>query len=132
MLEVLDSIQGVIFPLSEPKSKRLLKSLIHPLSLDPDIVNFEFSSIRKAGEENIPYMYLADRLSDLYNEARNPRPRGWLERQVERKSGARYMMMATLIGVTFAVLLGIASLVVSVYQTWITYQAWQHPVSPSS
>jgi hypothetical protein len=132
VLEVLDSIQGVFFPLSKPGSKRLLQSLVQSCSLDPDVVNFEFSSIREFGEENIAYIFLADRLSDLYNEVRNPRPRGWLERQMERKSGARYMMMATLIGVTFAVLLGMASLAVSSYQTWIAYQAWQHPVAPAS
>jgi hypothetical protein len=104
--------------------------LVHSCSLDPDILHFEFSSIRKVGEENIPYVFLANRLSELYNELQNPRPRGWLERHMERKSGARYMIMATLIGVLFAVLLGIVSLAVSSYQTWIAYQAWQHPVAP--
>jgi len=42
------------------------------------------------------------------------------------------MMLATLIGVVFAVLLGMVSLAVSSYQTWIAYQAWQHPVAASS
>ena len=128
----MGSIQDVFFPLYEPRSKRLLQSLVQSCSLDPDVVNWEYSSIRKLGEENIAYVFLADRLSDLYNEVRNPRPRGWLERQMERKSGARYMMMATLIGVAFAVLLGMASLAVSSYQAWIAYQAWQHPVAPAS
>jgi biotin transporter BioY len=78
----------------------------------------------------VAYVYLADRLAELHDELKNPRPRGWLERQMERKSGARYMMMATLIGVIFAVILGMASLAVSSYQTWIAYQAWQHPIVP--
>lgn len=98
-------------------------------SLDPDITSFEFSSIRNPGEENISYVFLADRLSDLYNEMRNPRPKGWLERRLERKSGSRYMMLATLIGVLFALLLGAASLALSCFQTWIAYQAWQNPVT---
>ncbi|RYO90999.1 hypothetical protein DL766_000467 [Monosporascus sp. MC13-8B] len=132
VLEVLDSIQGVLFPLSNPRSKRLLQSLVQTCSLDPDVTKFEFNSIRNPGEENVSYVFLADRLSDLYNEVRNPRPSGWLERRMERKSGARYMMMATLIGVVFAVLLGMASLAVSSYQTWIAYQAWQHPIAPAS
>ncbi|KAK0637025.1 hypothetical protein B0T17DRAFT_587998 [Bombardia bombarda] len=132
VLEALDSIQGMLFPLSEPKSKRLLQSLVRSCSFDPDIVNFEYSSIQRLGEDNIRYVYLADRLSDLYNEVRNPTPRGWIERQMERKSSARYMMMATLIGIVFAVLLGIAALALSEFQTWIGYQAWQHPVEPPS
>ncbi|KAK4206090.1 hypothetical protein QBC37DRAFT_461288 [Rhypophila decipiens] len=109
----------------------VIESLVNSCSFDPEIMKFEFSSIRNPGEETITYIYFADRLSDIYNEVQNPRPRTWLERQVERKSGARYMMMATLIGVIFAVLLGMASLAVSTYQTWIAYQAWQHPVTPA-
>ncbi|KAF5533262.1 hypothetical protein FNAPI_12725 [Fusarium napiforme] len=100
-------------------------------SFDPDVLNFEVSSVRRVGEESVPYVYLADRLADLYNELQTPRPRGWLQQSMQRKSGARHAMMATLIGVIFAVLLGIASLAVSSYQAWIAYQAWKHPVQPS-
>ena len=120
--------KGFYSPLSDPKSKRLLQSLAPACSFDPDVLHFEFSSIRTVGEDNIRYVFLADRLSELHNELHNPRPRGWLQRQIERKSGARYMMMATLLGVLFAIFLGMASLAVSSYQTWIAYQAWQHPV----
>ncbi|CVL02690.1 uncharacterized protein FMAN_00192 [Fusarium mangiferae] len=130
VLEVLDSLQGTLFPLSDPRSKKLLRSLISKCSFDPDILNFEVSSVRRVGEESVPYVYLADRLADLYNELQTPRPRGWLQQSMQRKSGARHVMMATLIGVIFAVLLGIASLAVSSYQTWIAYQAWKHPVQP--
>ncbi|KAL2211712.1 hypothetical protein CC79DRAFT_216955 [Sarocladium strictum] len=132
VLETLDSVQAILFPLSEPKSKALLKETIASCSLDPEISNFEYSAVRNTGEEKISYVYLADRLAGLHHELQNPRPRGWLERVVERKSGARYMMMATLIGVLFAVLLGILSLGVSSYQTWIAYQAWKHPVATPS
>lgn len=128
ILELLDSLQGVLFPLSDKKSRKLLRSLVATLDLDPDILRFDFASNRNNGEETIPYYYLTGRLSDLQNELESPRPQGWFERQMERKSGARYMMMATIIGLGFAIFLGMASLVVSSYQTWLTYQAWQHPV----
>ncbi|KAI1074809.1 hypothetical protein F5B20DRAFT_595850 [Whalleya microplaca] len=130
VLEVLDSLQRVLFPLEDPKSKGLLQSLTSTCSFDSDILDFEFKSLRRDGEEIIPYIYLADRLSDLYNELETPQPRGWLEREMERKSGARYVMMATLVGVIFAVLLGMESLAVSSYQAHIAYQAWQYPVAP--
>ncbi|KAK0660862.1 hypothetical protein QBC41DRAFT_350786 [Cercophora samala] len=130
VLETLDSLQTILFPLSEPKSKRLLRSLTKEFSFDPDIQHLEVSAIRKTGEESIQYVFLADRLAELHNELQTPRPRGWLNKQLERKSGARYMMKATLWGVAFAVMLGMASLTVSCYQTWIAYQAWQHPVYP--
>ncbi|KAH7319846.1 hypothetical protein B0I35DRAFT_478152 [Stachybotrys elegans] len=129
VLEVLESLQGTLFPLADPKSKRFLQSLVSTSALDPDILNFEFSAVRRAGEEKVPYIFLSERLGELYNELQSPRPSGWLEKMMERKSGARYMMMATLVGVFLAVLLGIFSLAVSCYQTWIAYQAWKHPVS---
>ncbi|KAG8675807.1 hypothetical protein FPOAC2_01885 [Fusarium poae] len=130
VLEILDSLQGTLFPLSDPKSKKLARSLIKNCSFDPDILNFEFSSVRRVGEESVPYIYLADRLADLYNELETPQPRSWLQRSMQRKSGARHVMMATLIGVAIAIILGIVSLAVSSYQTWIAYQAWKHPVEP--
>ena len=37
-------------------------------------------------------------------------------------------MLATLIGVMFAVVLGMAGLAVGGYQAWVSYQQWQHPV----
>lgn len=88
-------------------------------------------SIRKRDEKDIAYHYFGARLVDLYEELENPKPRGFIEEWLERKSGARYIMMATLIGVIFAVLLGIASLAVSGYQAWIGYQQWQHPIRNS-
>ncbi|KAI9166410.1 hypothetical protein HJFPF1_02511 [Paramyrothecium foliicola] len=129
VLEILDSVQGILFPLSEKKSCRLLEALVKTDSFDPDMLRFEFSSIRNNGEEHIPYFYLAGRLSELHDELQSPRPRGWIERRLERRSGARYMMLATLIGVAFAVLLGIGSLAVGCFQTWIAYQAWKHPTT---
>jgi hypothetical protein len=83
-------------------------------------------------DEDISYHYFGARLADLYEELEIPKPRSWVERWLEQKSGARYIMMATVIGVAFAVLLGIASLVVSSYQAWLTYQQWQHPMVTGS
>ena len=130
VLEVLESLQGVLFPIGDKKSKRLLQSLVTTSGFDPDILRVEVRSVRRQGEESVGFYYLAERITELYEELQSPRPRGRLEQIMERKSGARYVMMATLIGVMFAVLLGIASLGVSSYQTYIAYQAWKHPVSP--
>jgi hypothetical protein len=60
----------------------------------------------------------------------NPTPKGF-EKWFERKSGARYVMMATIAGVILAILLGIASLALGAYQAWIGYQQWQHPLQSS-
>lgn len=128
-LEALDSLQKILFPLSDPKSCRLLRSYNSTLAFDPDCLRFESASIRNQDEKDISYLYFGARLADLYEELENPKPRGLVERWLERKSGARYVMMATLIGVVIAVVLGMAGLAVGGYQAWVGYQAWQHPVT---
>jgi hypothetical protein len=134
VLEVLDSLQAVLFPLTDKKSRQLLKSYTKSGVFDPIIEDFEFGAIRNNGEEpgSIPFFYLAGRLSELHAEVPNPPPRGWLENQLERRSGSRYMMLATLAGVLFAVFLGILSLGISAFQAYIAYQAWKYPVSQDS
>ena len=75
------------------------------------------------------YLYLGSKLMDLYEEIENPTPRGLVEQWLERRSGARYVMLATLAGVAIAVILGILSLAVGIFQAWVAYQQWKYPVS---
>lgn len=127
-LEALDSIQKILFPSLDPKSRSLLLSLISISAFDPDCVRFESIEIRNPDEKDISYHHFGARLAELYEELANPTPRGRIEKWFHRKSAPRHLMMATLVGVLIAVLLGIASLAVGGYQAWISYQQWQHPV----
>jgi len=131
VLEILDSIQKIIFPLDDPDSRAILQSLTsrQNAGFDPDCIRFESATIRKPEEKEINYYYFGSRLVELYEEVQNPRPRGWLEKWLQRRSGARYVMLATLLGVIIAILLGLAGLAVSSYQTWIAYQQWKHPIN---
>ena len=124
-------MQKILFPLTDAKSRSILVSLTSTASFDPDALRFESSSIRTHEEKDISYFYFGSRLMDLYEELENPKPRGWIEKWLERKSGARYVMMATLLGVVIAILLGVAALALGGYQAWLGYQQWQHPVSNS-
>jgi hypothetical protein len=134
-LETLDSLQKVLFPitgtLTEKKSKALLLSLTSTstCNFDKDILRYDSSSIRSTAEDDVPYHHFGTRLGDLYEEMMNPTPRGF-EKWLERNSGARSVMMATLAGVFLAILLGILSLGLGAFQAWVGYQAWQHPISP--
>jgi hypothetical protein len=130
VLEILDSIQDLLFPLTDPKSRTLLQSLTSTrgASFDPDCLRFDSSSIRRAEEKFVPYYHLGERLMELYAEGDDPQPRGRVWRWLERRSRPRFVMLATLAGVIIAVLLGLFGLTVQIYQTWITYQAWKHPV----
>ncbi|CAJ2507683.1 Uu.00g088690.m01.CDS01 [Anthostomella pinea] len=132
MLETLDSVQGMLFPLTRTKPWRLLGPLIEGNEQwDADVKNYDHVEFRRPDEQQIPFYYLAERLSELRNEMEDPMPRGWLEQKIKERSSDRHMMTATLVGVVFAVFLGALSLAVSAYQAWIAYQAWKHPINPS-
>jgi len=66
---------------------------------------------------------------DLAQEVEHPTARGLLDKWLERKSGARYVMLATLAGVAVAILLGFLSLGVSVFQAWVSWEAWKYPAA---
>jgi hypothetical protein len=127
-LEILDSLQKILFPVTDKKSFAILDSLTTTQDFDPDCLRFESASLRTDDEKDISYQYFGPRLAALYEELENPTPRGF-EGWFQRKSGARYVMMATLVGVVIAIILGVASLAVSGYQAWLGYQQWQHPIS---
>ena len=130
-IEVLDSIQSILFPIGSARSRAELRTLICKQDFDPDAEHFEHTTVRKPEEQRIQYKILNGRLSELYEELQDPRPHGWFEEWMQRRSSGRYIMMATLIGVIVAILLGIIGLSISILQSWIEYQAWKHPVQVS-
>lgn len=75
------------------------------------------------------WKYWGSRMLDLYEELQNERPHGAWDIWVERNSKNRHVMMATIIGVFIAVLLGLLSLCLAGLQTWISYRAWKTPVT---
>ncbi|KAF4629702.1 hypothetical protein G7Y89_g8446 [Cudoniella acicularis] len=108
----LDKKSGVkiLFPLADDeKSTAILGTLTSTHAFDPDCLRFDSTAILTAKEKNIQYHYFGKRLVGLYEEFENPTSRGF-EKWFERKSGARYMMMATLAGVVLAIFLDLASL----------------------
>lgn len=132
LLETLDTIQKVLFPVfdvNDVKSEKMLQSLVSTAGFDRDSLRPESSSIRSSDEETVPYRYWGARLADLYQEMQDPTPRGRVDSWLDRRSGNRYLMLATLIGVIFAVLIGLASLGVGAFEAYVGYQQWQHPIN---
>lgn len=129
-LETLITIKEVLFPL-ESGSQSLLRTLVSKKSFDTDCLRFDLGQYRRVDEETVSFRYWCARLADLHDQMDNPSPAGFLEKWMERRSGGRYVMMATLGGVLIAIVLGALSLAVSIFQAWVGYQQWQHPVNPS-
>ena len=124
----MSTIKDILFP-DDQTSQSLLRTLVSKHGFDPDITRvFDTRSFQKQATEEIQYRYWGSRLLDLYDELENPTPRGVLEKYIERRSGARHVMMATLAGVTIAVILGVFGLAVSIFQAWVGWQQWQHPL----
>ncbi|CAM1510078.1 Fc.00g004130.m01.CDS01 [Cosmosporella sp. VM-42] len=125
-LETLATIKDVLFP-DDQISQSMLRNLVSRDKFDPDIARIFNARLHLNGTNAIVYAYWGSRLMDLYEELENPTPRGYFEKWLERKSGGRYVMMATLAGVLIAILLGVFSLAVSIFQAWVGWQQWQHP-----
>ncbi|KAK8002078.1 hypothetical protein PG991_014300 [Apiospora marii] len=103
LLEILDSLQRILFPLDDAASKRLLRRLIKSsdTAFDPSLLQFEYSSLIHATENDgkedqeghsnsrnsmagggaVRYQYLGSRLAELREELENPPPRRWFDRQ---------------------------------------------------
>ncbi|OAA63787.1 hypothetical protein ISF_04496 [Cordyceps fumosorosea ARSEF 2679] len=126
LLETLSSVQQILFPPSDARCRQLLRTLVDSAGFDPDAARYELASVRRRGER-ARYVYLAERLEDLFEEARHPRPDGWLDRALERRSGKRHVMCATVVGLVVALVLGVGSLAAGVFQAVVAYLAWKNP-----
>ncbi|KAH8898847.1 hypothetical protein GQ53DRAFT_817076 [Thozetella sp. PMI_491] len=127
--ETLATLKDILFP-DDPASQSTLRTLVAKKQFDPDIIRVIDSPLyRAAVGSSISYQYWGSRLLDLHEEIEHPTPRGSLWTWMERKSGSRYVMMATLLGVIIAIVLGVCGLAVSIFQAWVGWQQWQHPIA---
>ncbi|KAF3920988.1 hypothetical protein ABW20_dc0104582 [Dactylellina cionopaga] len=126
-LEILDSIQKIIFPLSDPSAVALLQNLVAEKRFDGDCLQFEASAIREPHETNTRYMYFGARLAGIHDELESPTPRGFISRWAKRK-GAGHANIAAIIGVGLALLFGVVSLGLGAFQVWVSWQQWKHPI----
>ncbi|KAK6516987.1 hypothetical protein TWF506_006866 [Arthrobotrys conoides] len=129
-LEALDSVQKIIFPLSDPSAVTLLQRLVVEKGFDEDCLRFEASAIREPHETNTRYLYFGARLADIYDELENPTPRGLISRWAKRK-GAGHANIATIVAVAIALIFGLVTLGLGGFQAWISWQQWKHPIEGS-
>ncbi|KAH4036604.1 hypothetical protein HBI24_089980 [Parastagonospora nodorum] len=126
VLEVLDTLHVVLFP-SDIESQGLLAYLVIKYGWDKGLLDGS-TSYRNNNDPDVCFDYFGDRLEELVKEMRNPTPHGWLQRRLKRKEDT-YMLMVAMYGVIVAVVLGFLSLVAAIFQSWVTWQQWKHPVN---
>ncbi|RSM06547.1 hypothetical protein CEP52_005670 [Fusarium oligoseptatum] len=83
-LEVLDSLQNVLFPF-DSTSEQILRDLVSKQSFDPDCLHYDAAVYRGEGEGDLSYSYFGSRLVDLFEELEDPSPRGILETWFQRR-----------------------------------------------
>lgn len=128
-LEVLDSIHTIIFP-AWSKSHDMLQDLVAKGTFNQDMLQLAARDIRRHKDESEgEYRYLASKLRDLLEEVKNPTPRGRFQQWFERRVAQRYFMMATIGGLLVAIILGVLSLGVGIFQAWLAYMAWKFPAT---
>jgi hypothetical protein len=125
ILEVLDTLHLVLFP-PNPASYKLLESLVSKHGFDGGLLAYASTPYRTSADPESLYSFFGGRLLALHNEMQSPRPRGWLQERLGRKRDT-YMLIATMIGVFIAVLIGFLGLAVSCFQAWVGFQQWKHP-----
>ena len=106
----------------------MLRTLVSKQGFDPDSLRFGtalFELSQRERERALCFPVWGTRLMDLYDEIENPKPRGRLDVWLERRSKSRHIMLATAVGIFTAVLLGLLSLCVSIFQAWIAWQEWK-------
>lgn len=131
-LETLYTLQ-ILFP-HDTQTTKLIAKLVSTEGFDPNVGKHntngtDDNGIELKGEqkEAQKWKYWGSRMLDLYEELQNERPHGTWDVWVERNSKNRHVMIATIIGVFIAVLLGLLSLGLAGLQTWIAYSDWKSP-----
>jgi hypothetical protein len=127
MLEVLDTIHLVLFPpLLGPQN--LLAHLVKKDGWDKGLLSDVITSYWDNNDPVVSFTYFRDRLEELYKEFQSPTPHGWLQKRLIRR-GNEYMLTLTMYGVLAAVTLGFLTLVTTIFQSWVAWQQWKHPVN---
>jgi len=125
-LETLCTLQTIFPP--DVASQALLRNLVSKGGFDPDCLRFGTAPFELCSSEKqraLRFPIWGTRLMDLYDEIENPKPRGRMDAWLERRSKSRHIMLATVVGVLTAVLLGLFGLCLSVFQTWIAWRQWK-------
>jgi hypothetical protein len=93
--------------------------------LDPDSLAYD-GLIREIPAE-FQYRYWGSRLVKLHNLVLSPKPQNRIGQWVQSHTSERNALYVAIIGLFLAVFFGFLGVVISIIQTWISYQAWKHP-----
>jgi hypothetical protein len=124
LFETLHSLQDILFPLRDHRSEKILRKLIGRNGFDPECCEYDGYNVFHKG---MRYMYWGERIARLYELAKKRPPRNKLERWFDRRSTDGNAFSIALLAVGISILVGIVTIMMSGFQSWIAWMAWKYP-----
>lgn len=132
MFETLHSIHAILFHFDDDRSSRILERLIAKGGFDEDMGQPEgygaFDEDASA-TDSLRYQFWGRRLADLHKFVLSRPPRNRLERWIKWQTSESNAFMVALAALVISVAVGILSLGLAAFQTWVAWKAWKEPVS---
>ncbi|KAL2787667.1 hypothetical protein BJX66DRAFT_327670 [Aspergillus keveii] len=132
LLETLHSIQFILFPISNDKTRksiRLLQRLVTKDGFDPN-ARLDEGWIRDGVAANFRYKYWNQRLEILYQLAKNPPPRNGFISWIERHTTERNALTVAIIGLFLSAFFGLLTCLIGGAQLAVAIMAWKDPKQP--
>lgn len=122
-------MQAVLFPSTNPEEVAILREHIRKREFDSECVRYEGYKVFKSVPKDFRYVYWAERLAVLYRRLEEKPPRNRLEKWLEQEGSDGNAFLVAFLALVISILVGILSLILACFQTWISWMAWKYPAS---
>jgi len=124
--ETFHSIQTILFDFDDHRSSSILERLITKGGFDEDCAQPASYGVFDQGVavNNIEYLYWGRRLAELHAFVLARPPRNKFERWVKWQTSESSAFAVALIALLISIVVGILSLGLAAFQTWIAWKAW--------
>lgn len=134
LLEILHSLQSVLFWWNDDRSMRILTRLIEdgrPERFDKDCATWDGLVLFTETPTGFTYHYFGERIARLHDMLLKKPPRNRMERWFEWQSTEGNALFIALVALLITIFTGLVSIAIAAIQTWIAWQAWKYPVTTS-
>ncbi|CAG9993863.1 unnamed protein product [Clonostachys byssicola] len=126
LYETIHSLQQLLFRRHDNKSKAILKELINEEGFDSECEVYD--GYRPLDGDDFTYTYWGERMRKLEAALANPPPRNKLEAWLQSQTSERNALFIALVALFISIFVGLLSLGLAGFQTWIAWMAWKYPV----
>ncbi len=128
LAETLHSLQSILFHFDDHRSSRILERLISKGEFDEDCAQPEGYKMFDETDE-FDYLYWGERLATLQEYMQRRPARNNFERWMKWQTSESNAFAIALAALIISIVVGVLSLGLAGFQTWIAWKAWKEPVS---